>query len=121
MDLWNNENPVREICEAIDVPDWIDKDISPYTVAAIEQGGCESGAYMPAVTYYTAMQTMTTHGDDVLDFINEHYGELPNVNDQSWSGIACTYLSFAVELWALSAHALLQDMDDEDDDEEEDD
>lgn len=51
--LWNNEEPVADL--GIEVPRWIDQDISPNDIAAICQGGCASGAYMPAVTYYQAL------------------------------------------------------------------
>ena len=70
-------------------------------IAAIQQGGCASGAYMPAVTYYKAKQTMNEHGNDALEFIEGHHGELPAPpTDSSWDGIAVHYLSCAVELWA---------------------
>ena len=98
-DLWNNENPITDL--DITVPRWIEQDISPSDVAAILQGGCASGAYMPAVTYHQAATTMGEHGDDVLDYLQESLGELPKPgDDMSWSGMACFYLSAAVELWA---------------------
>ena len=79
-------------------PDWIDP-LSPYDIAAINQGGCASGAYMPAVTYHQALATMHEHGDDVLQFIEDSYGDLPEIpNGTPWAGIACFYLSIAVEL-----------------------
>jgi hypothetical protein len=87
----------------IDVPRWIDQDITFYTVASIQQGGCASGAYMPAVIYYDAAQTMAEHGNDVLDYIEGELGELPTVPPSTtWSGMAVHYLSCAVELWASS-------------------
>jgi hypothetical protein len=97
--MWNNGAPVSEL--GVDVPRWISQDISPADVAAICQGGCASGAYMPAVTYYDAAQTMAEHGDDVLQYIEDQAGEIPDVpKDSSWGGIACHFLSYAVELWA---------------------
>lgn len=99
--LWNNAAPVSRL--GIDVPAWIDQDISPYTIAAIQQGGCESGAYMPAVTYCTALETMGEHGDAVLDYIDGVGCGIPGadlVGAGSWSGMACYLLSLAVELWA---------------------
>jgi hypothetical protein len=85
----------------IDVPRWIEQDITLYTVEAINQGGCASGAYMPAVTYHDATQAMAEHGDDVLEFIEEGIGELPMPEQTtSWGGLACHFLSCAVELWA---------------------
>lgn len=99
--LWENDTPVTDLSD-IEVPAWIDQNITPYDVAAIIQGGCESGAYMPAVTYHQALTTMSEHGDDVLDFIDDQGGlELfTPPADLSWSGLACYYLSVAVELWA---------------------
>lgn len=109
MDLWNTEKPVTDY--DIDVPEWIDQDISCPTIAAIEQGGCASGAYMPAVTYYTAAQTMAKHGDDVLQYLQDVYGELPKPrDDESWSGIAVHYLSLAVETWALGVYSQLSEI-----------
>ena len=100
-DLWNNDDPVTEL--GIDVPRWIDQDITPSDVAAINQGGCASGAYMPAVTYHQAVATMSDHGDDVLEFIEDCYGEIPQPKTgESWSGLAVYYLSIGVELWASS-------------------
>ena len=81
-------------------PDWIDS-VEVYEIASIQQGGCASGAYMPAVTYYTAKETMNEYGNEVLQFIEDQLGELPKVpKGESWSGMAVFYLSYAVELWA---------------------
>lgn len=87
----------------IDIPAWMDQDIALTDIDAIYEGGCASGAYMPAVTYWQARETMSAHGDDVLTFIEDQYGDLPAVpRGESWSGIAVFYLSIAVELWASS-------------------
>lgn len=99
--LWNYDNPVADF--GIDVPAWVDQEISGSTIAAIVHGGCASGAYMPAVTYHSALATMNEHGDDVLEYIEGATGELPQPDaSESWSGIAVHYLSIAVELWALA-------------------
>lgn len=98
--LWESETEVREF---IRVPAWIESDITGQTVAAIVQGGCSSGAYMPAVTYWQANETMAKHGDNVLQYIEDALGELPAAaKDTCWSGLACHYLSGAVDLWAYS-------------------
>lgn len=108
-DMWNDENPVSEY--EIDVPSWIEQNISAYDIAAIVQGGCASGAYMPAVTYHQANQTMADWGDYVLQYIQDTLGELPEIpSDSSWSGIAVLYLSTAVELWASSVYAQLEEI-----------
>lgn len=86
----------------IEIPSWIDQNITTHTIAAILEGGCSSGAYMPAVTYHEALATMGTYGNDVLDYIHENLGgeyEYPP-KSESWEGIAVYYLSMAVELWA---------------------
>ena len=86
-------------------PAWITQPLEIYDIQAIQHGGCESGAYMPAVTYYDAAQTMGKYGDDVFTYIESQYGELPdvpslfNLKQSSWGGIAVFFLSFAVELW----------------------
>jgi hypothetical protein len=102
--MWNDEREVAT-CD-VDVPAWINQDITWQDVAAIVQGGCASGAYMPAVTYHEAKETMSEHGDDVLQYLIDALDELPKPADnESWSGIAVHYLSCAVELWASSAEA----------------
>ena len=111
MDLWNTETPIRDLPgHDIEIPAWISYDISPSDVAAICQGGCASGAYMPAVTYHQALKTMMDDGDEVLQYIEDAMGELPSVAGQSWGQMACTYLSAAVELWASSAESVLEDL-----------
>jgi len=94
-------------------PAWIIQPLSPYDVAAILQGGCQSGAYMPAVTYYQARQTMNEHGDEVMQYLEDSLGEIPQPPaNTSWDGLACFYLSYAVELFAME-HEHLQDWDDD--------
>ena len=109
MDIWNTDTAIRFI-DGLDIaiPHWINDDISPADVAAILQGGCASGAYMPAVTYHAALKTMQEHGDDVLQYIEDALGDLPSVSGQGWSQMACTYLSAAVELWACSVQDELE-------------
>ena len=103
MNLWEHEEPVSNY--EIDVPRWIDQDITPNQIAAICQGGCISGAYMPAVRYSTAATTMAEHGDDVLQYLEDHLGELPTIpNDIGWSQIAVLFLSQAVDCWAGAVH-----------------
>ncbi len=96
-------------------PAWITQALSPCDIAAINQGGCASGAYMPAVTYHQAVETMSEHGDDVLQFIEDNHGELPTVpKGESWSGIAVFYLSFAVEMFCFQHEDLADWENDED-------
>lgn len=98
--IWNDDANVSETLGII-IPGWIDQDICVSTIASIMQGGCNSGAYMPAVTYNRAVFTMVNYGDDVLDYIQAQLGETPAPSaGESWGGMACHYLSLAVELWA---------------------
>jgi len=113
QEIWNCETPVSELLN-IKQPDWIAYELSPMDIASICQGGCASGSYMPAVTYHKAIATMGQHGDEILDYIERVYGEIPNPLDQyeevSWSGMACFYLSTAVELWAGDVMAQLEEL-----------
>ena len=115
MSLWEYDHV--ECREIVDVPPWIDQDITCYDVASIIQGGCASGAYMPAVTYYQANKTMSEYGDDVTEYIDSAYGEIPQIkSSESWSSYNCTLLSWAVELWAMSVEEeLLDALEDNDD------
>jgi hypothetical protein len=104
---------LRGAIEALnDQPEWISEEMDFYDIQAVNHGGCASGAYMPAVTYYQAIQTMSEHGDDVLDYIESQIGELPEVpKNTSWSGMAVFYLSYAVELWCADFADLLANVD----------
>ena len=112
--IWNDERRLDELNMEDRVPAWIDADITPCNVIAIVQGGCASGAYMPAVTYHTARKIMDEHGDQaegVLDYLQGYYGdEMPRPEpSESWAGMAVFYLSAAVEVWAS---AMLQSLED---------
>ena len=108
--LWNNEEEINEIEGAeIELPSFIPS-LTCTDVAAINDGGCASGAYMDAVTYHKAIEIMSEHGNDVLQFIEDSLGELPQPkSDESWSGMAVFYLSYAVELFASSVEQTLID------------
>lgn len=95
----------EEACEyGIDVPKWIEQDVTLYDLDAINYGGCASGAYMPAVTYYNAQQTMAEHGDTVLEFIADTICDemVLNPHDTTWGGFCVHVLSRAVEAFAAS-------------------
>lgn len=99
--MWENDSPLGDL--GMSVPAFVDhhQSITPGDVAAIVQGGCDSGAWMPAVTYWQALETMTEHGDEVMQ-ANEDMGlEVPQ--GMSWAGLACHFVSLAVESWAHSA------------------
>lgn len=116
QEIWNCETPIAELLDC-DIPAWIEQDICAMTVASICNGGCASGSYMPAVTYYQALRTMSDYGDEVLQYI-EQMAELPNpfetFEEISWSGMACYFLSMAVELWAGDIMAQLENLEADD-------
>lgn len=97
---------LREIVSQMsDQPQWITEghSLEIADIQAIKQGGCASGAFMPAVTYYTANETMAQYGDDILEYIESVLGEIPQPKTgESWSGLAVFYYSYAVELWCSS-------------------
>lgn len=100
QEIWNCETPVSELLN-VNIPAWVEQNIRAMTVASICNGGCASGSYMPAVTYWKANDIMANHGDDVLDYIAETLGDTPPPPKfESWRGMACYYLSTAVGLWA---------------------
>lgn len=111
QEIWDCETPISELLNC-EIPRWIESDITANTVIAICQGGCASGAYMPAVTYHIAMREMFQHGDDVLDYIADQYGEVPAPDKhESWDGMAVFYLSTAVEIWASGIISELEALD----------
>ena len=111
--LWENDKPVSDL--GIDVPQWIDGSwihkITPCDVAAILQGGCSSGAWMPAVTYWQALETMNEYGDDIIEYLNDYDGTVPTPPETCiyWSSLAVFFLSYAVELWASSVEDEIND------------
>lgn len=106
---WNDDEPLSR--RGIKVPEWINQDFSQADAAAVIQGGCESGAYMPAVTYHMALKTMNDYGDDVFQFIEDSYGEIPEFDrrrmSMTWATLATFYLSIAVESFASQVESQL--------------
>jgi hypothetical protein len=65
---------------------------------AIYEGGCASGAYMPAVTYYTANQCMASDASGSVEEEIEHYEEITfNPATESFSQFASKLCAMAVE------------------------
>lgn len=110
-ELWNDERELNDLGFA--VPAWIEQDITPNQCMAIEQGGCASGAYMPAVTYHTASEIMAKHGDEITAFIEEDGFPVPTYDAENdfWSGYCCKVLSTAVELWVARNMPALENLD----------
>lgn len=88
--------------DMITTPRWMGgEEMEGWTVGAIQYGGCASGAYMPAVTYHTALETMNEYGSEIIEYLEDVYGEIPQPpKGETWSGLAVFYFSLAVETWA---------------------
>lgn len=65
---------------------------------SIQNCGTAGNAHK-SVFYYEASQCMNVHGDEVLTYIEESLGQLPDVSGKGWTEMASVYLSCAVELW----------------------
>ena len=100
------ENELKELeltLLGIDVPKWIDQDVTLYTANNVACGGCESGAYMPAVIYCKAQETMGEYGDDVLQYLDDvGLCEPIETSGKTWLCIACDILSRACDIWFSS-------------------
>lgn len=97
-----------------DQPHWLESmgGIDLEDVQPVIQGGCASGAFMPAVTYHQASETMRTNGNDILEYIEDQLGEIPQPNKgETWSGMAVFYCSMAVELWCGQFDELVESID----------
>ena len=88
-----------------------------HDLAAILEGGCASGAWMPAVTYWSALKIMAECEGAVMCRIEDAGLEPSQVIDpsDSWCGWACSLVSCAVELWAAEVAEQVADLLDEED------
>ncbi len=99
------EHEELEASQFVTVPRWIEQDITLGTIAGVIEGGCDSGAYMPAVTYWQALETMNEHGSKVMGYLDSCGAPTMEIDFKhdywagTWAGIACKLLSAAVEYW----------------------
>ena len=102
---------IDEILEE-NAPAWINEvqKITVYDLQSIAQGGCESGAYMPATTYYDAKEVMHKHGDDITDSITDLFedGIKYDIADDTWAGFCSKVYSMAVENWVNEQMAMIE-------------
>jgi hypothetical protein len=101
----------------IDVPMWMkNPDTGDFpTVAdiqAILEGGCDSGAWMPAVTYYDAKRIMAEHGDEICEYLDECvFGNAElKLSDETWGNFCVRMLSAAIERKAALMRYRLEDI-----------
>lgn len=108
-EIINNGDDLREFLESVTTnqPEFIismGAIDSIYELKSIKEGGCESGAYMPAVTYCTALKCMTDHYEEIESILQDHGFETFdfNLERESFSGFCVRLVSMAVELWVSS-------------------
>ena len=103
--LLNNGVDLREFIESIEQqPDFIKHmgEIDSISeMQAIIQGGCASGAYMPAVTYAVALECFTEHSNEITDLLEEFgYEDFTFcLKTETLSSFASSMVSAAVECW----------------------
>lgn len=118
MSLWDHEE--KPVSDYLDVPEWIEEDITVGTIAAVCQGGCASGAYMPTVTYWQALETMGKYSDEIERYLDDSGMDmLESIAYDHWAGVAYTVVSSAVELWCSSIEEELLELLEEDEEEPE--
>jgi len=110
----NNGYTLSEVVEKLnDQPEFMSDNTgmqidSISELQSIIQCGCASNAHS-SVFYYEAAQCMAKHGDDVLVYIKNHYGELPSIPEQTgWNQIASFYLVIAIESWCYQFNDILE-------------
>lgn len=130
MRIYTTSDGCDQIVKAEDIefPEWINSDAFTHvdlefpgeektlcvyvsSVKDLVYGGCASGCYMDAVTYVTAKATMAEHGDEVMSYLWEHWGERPELPKSCvlWQEICCHWLSVAVEMWASSLYMEIEE------------
>jgi hypothetical protein len=66
-------------------------------LAAIIDSGCAANAHGSVYS----IKAMAEHGDSVLEYLENQLGEVPSPTmADSWSSMASSYLSMAIECWA---------------------
>ena len=76
---------------------------------AIYEGGCSSGAYMPAVTYYTASQCMASDASGSVEEELEDYGGITfNPAEESFSQFASKLCAMAVEIFVQNQSNVIE-------------
>ena len=108
----DNSRDWREIVEAMNnQPSFLEYELDVSDIQAILQGGCASGAYMPAVTYHTAEETMKQHSRAIEEQIEPIAYDLDgikwNVEEETFSAFCVKCVSLAVESWCWQFEDIL--------------
>ena len=110
--MWNEEAQVQDF--DIDVPFFVKFDIdadgetvrqpTAQDVAAIYHGGCSSGAWMPAVTYYTAGRNIAENAREIEEYLDAAGIEIEKGAHDDIMMVAVRMVSTAVSVWAERVH-----------------
>ena len=111
--MWDEQELVQDL--GIDVPFFVKFDIGAedgtqfkhptvQDVASIFQGGCDSGAWMPAVTYYSALRNLAENAIEIEDYLDEVGWGITKSTEDGIMTVACEMVSAAVEIWAAGVH-----------------
>ena len=97
---------------------WLELDqLDWYSIQEVAEHGCSGGSYMPAVVYHKAVATMAEHGDEIWEYLEDMYGEVPKPctpqYQGTWSRLCVFYVSAAVECWCSEAVAHIQHMEEQ--------
>lgn len=106
---------LREFVEAINnQPDFMSGSMGIDSIREIKSilcGGCAGNAH-PSVFYHEASRHMAEHGDDVLEYIEGVYGEIPQPKKGiSWGELSSFYLTLAIETWCIQFGEILDGVD----------
>jgi hypothetical protein len=83
------------------VPAWIDQDITLGMLEDIAKHQCLGAGYLPAINRYEAIDTMEKHGDDLCSWLYQETGEdIPIAGSVSAPDLAIDVVQYAVNLWA---------------------
>ena len=95
-DLQERFNNQPDFVKEMQIIDWND-------AQAILQGGCESGAYTPAVTYQTAQAIMNQYSDSIetiFEHLDSGYTVIEwDIMRDTFATFCVKVVSMAVELW----------------------
>ena len=92
----------------LQTPPWIAADITPSDLEAMQHEELEKTSLWSGQVQPVAQETMAEHGSDVLNFITDRCGSLPEPPENTpWSDMAAFYLRHAVNQWAHEAYHIL--------------
>ena len=100
--MWSDDST------SLQTPSWITTDITPSDLAAVHREKLENTELWGSRVAPMALEIMAKHGSDVLNFITDRCGTLPELPENiAWRDMAAFYLRHAVNQWANEAYRIL--------------